>query len=373
MKCKVIVLGVGHSNQLVTRECQPAVYRAFFDHISPAVIGIERAPMEYNRSDFYEFTYEQQNIILPYARENNIPVRPFDWTPSSDDQQLAWNISDFDQPPFVRGKETHKDFIYFSESSIQEQNFFFSETDELKRQVYSWINEKKSGEQDFPRRLFLYRTFMQAMRIKHIAKEYIGETVLIVVGHMHKNDIEEILKEVSFIELAQSSAYEYPSTKEIEKNLYVEDLYAIANFNLLGVQSKHFVDFEWLTNVVNRLDGETSSPEVELYKIRLDLLTKAKESKKAINEYQKIINDINPNSTFHYNGLKDKWRLDSYYDPFGNLTILHRVYLELAREYSKINSFEKVEEIKELLSKELSSFQRLQLNYYWDNYLIKMY
>lgn len=88
MKTKIVVLGAGHSNQLVSRECQPAAYRAFFDRVKPDVIGIERSPLEYLRSDFYEFTYEQQNIIVPYAREKKIKVCPFDWLPSQDDSQL---------------------------------------------------------------------------------------------------------------------------------------------------------------------------------------------------------------------------------------------------------------------------------------------
>ena len=42
MKTKVVILGVNHAYQLVSKECQPAAYRAFFDRVKPDVIGIER-------------------------------------------------------------------------------------------------------------------------------------------------------------------------------------------------------------------------------------------------------------------------------------------------------------------------------------------
>ncbi|TSB46048.1 hypothetical protein [Alkalicoccobacillus porphyridii] len=74
-KTKLIILGVGHANQLVARECQPAVYRAFFDRVKPDVIGVERAPLEFARSHFYEFTHEQQHLILPYAEKNALSLR----------------------------------------------------------------------------------------------------------------------------------------------------------------------------------------------------------------------------------------------------------------------------------------------------------
>lgn len=62
-KTTLVILGVGHANQLVSKSCQPAVYRAFFDRVKPDVIGVERAPLEFLKSNFYDFTHEQQNII----------------------------------------------------------------------------------------------------------------------------------------------------------------------------------------------------------------------------------------------------------------------------------------------------------------------
>jgi hypothetical protein len=38
---------------------------------------------------------------------------------------------------------------------------------------------------------------------------------------------------------------------------------------------------------------------------------------------------------FTWTGVKDFSRVDSYFDPFGNLSLAKRIRLELAREYRK--------------------------------------
>jgi hypothetical protein len=345
MNTRVIVLGVGHSNQLVSKFCQPAVYRAFIDRIKPDVIGIERSPLEYNRSDFYEFTYEQQYIIVPYAKKKQITLRPFDWLPTGEDQQLAWNTNDIEQPPVIRGKVTYKDFIYFNESSVHEEGFFYSETDELKLKLDNWLKVKGSGESDFPRRLFMYRTYMQAMRIKQIAMDCRGATLLVVVGHMHKSDIENILSSTPYIDLIQPSQFGYPEKVEIEENIEVRDLFAIATFNLLGIQSNHFIDWDWIANVIKSLENNTDGAELQLLKIRMGVLTKLYDTQESIIKYKQLIDKVEIDKIFTFNGVKDILRIDSYFDPFGNLSIFNRLHIEIAREYTKIGNREKAEEI----------------------------
>lgn len=56
---------------------------------------------------------------------------------------------------------------------------------------------------------------MQTMRIKKIAKLYMGKTLLIVVGHMHKPDIEDMLNSEEYIEIIQPSVYGYPEKMKL--------------------------------------------------------------------------------------------------------------------------------------------------------------
>lgn len=372
MNTKLIVLGVGHSNQLVTKECQPAAYRAFLDRVKPDVIGIERSPLEFNRSDFYEFTYEQQYIVVPYAKKNKIPLRPFDWLVNGEEQKLAWNIADIEQPPLIRDENTYKDFIFFDEASIQEDEFFLSETNGLKLKVEDWVTNANAGEHDFPRRLFLYRTFMQAMRIKQIADEYRGGTFLVVVGHMHKNDIENILSKTPYIDLVQPSQFGYPTTKEIDENIEVSDLFAVLTFNLLGVQSRHFVDWDWMEFATKSLEDKTEGAELEFLKVRLGVLTNRIGGKEAAEMYELLLNGIDSNQAFTFTGVKEATRVDSYFDPFGNLTIENRIYVEIARECSKIGDFQRVMEIKNFLMSQIPTFQGIQLNAYWDKHVLNI-
>lgn len=192
--------------------------------------------------------------LMPYSRDKGIQVYPFDWLPSSEDQDLAWNNGNIEQPHFIRGEGTFNNFLSFPEL---EEDFFYSERNEITHKINEWTTSPSSGEVDFPRRLFSYRTFMQAMRIKAIAKEHIGQTFLIVVGHMHKNDLENILSDVPFIEIAQPSEYGYPSKQEISNHIIEADLFAICLFNLLGcnritismLSGLHYLSTNWARTV----------------------------------------------------------------------------------------------------------------------------
>src|SRR5687768_3197498 len=85
----VVILGVSHSAMLVSESASPAVLRAFIGRVKPDAICIERPPEQFARNSHYEFTYEIQQIAVPYAREHDMALCPFDWMPSVDDQMLA--------------------------------------------------------------------------------------------------------------------------------------------------------------------------------------------------------------------------------------------------------------------------------------------
>ncbi|WP_438876482.1 hypothetical protein, partial [Bacillus cereus group sp. Bc253] len=67
------------------------------------------------------------------------------------------------------------------------------------------------ADRDLPRRLYLYRTYMQAQRIRAIAHKRRGQTVLVVVGHFHKPDIEAILQHDPTIELVPATSVGRPT------------------------------------------------------------------------------------------------------------------------------------------------------------------
>jgi hypothetical protein len=77
---------------------------------------------------------------------------------------------------------------------------------------------------------------------------------------------------------------------------------------------------------------------------------------------------------FTYTGVKDAARIDSFYDPFGNLSIEQRARLEIARESYKGGRVEAAEGMRThlLTSAGLSVLQRHQLEAYWDAYVVRM-
>ena len=94
----------------------------------------------------------------------------------------------------------------------------------------------------------------------------------------------------------------------------------------------------------------------------------------AISIYKEIGALVSYEQKLTYHGVKYKQRIDSYFDPFGYLSIKQRIELELAREYNKLGFYSKSQEIKQsiLNSKYLSLIQRAQLEGYWDEYVMNM-
>ena len=98
-RTEVVLLGVDHGAQLVNRRQQPAALRAFLSAAAPDAVCVERSPGRFARGDHYEFTFEIQDVILPWARETKTPLCPFDWLPSAEDTALAFGIDDLERDP----------------------------------------------------------------------------------------------------------------------------------------------------------------------------------------------------------------------------------------------------------------------------------
>lgn len=63
--------------------------------------------------------------------------------------------------------------------------------------------------------------------------------------------------------------------------------------------------------------------------------------------------------------MKDVRRLDSWFDPFGNLSVRQRARLELARESILAGRPAEADRLRTALGRELTARQRRQLDGYW--------
>jgi hypothetical protein len=368
---QVVILGVNHSAELLAESQRPALFRAFFDRVNPTAIAVERDPQSFARNDFYEFTYEVQHIVLPWAKERRLPIDPIDWVPPTEDQRLLFGL-DLEAAPFLRPAQGFGGFLSFSDSSTLSQSLFFAEEEGEVNRNLSWADgAAEDASYDAARRLFLYRTFLQARRVLQAASNYRGGTLLVVIGSMHKPDLERIMSSYPGIKIVQPSHYGLPTEEEAGANERLEDGCAVASFNLLGVQAHTgVVDYAYVRRVIERLEKAGGvTPEVRLFRTRLGVLTGQVRPQEAADQYRQIREAVKPDARFTWTGVKDRFRLDSFFDPFGNLTVGQRAALEEARELNKLDRGEEADALREELAAMLSPQKAAQLQGYWDEHV----
>lgn len=371
-KPTIAVLGVTHSVQLISILQQPAALRAFIKRVKPNAICIERSPEEFARNDFYEFTYEQQYVVVPFAKRQGIPLYTIDWIPRGDDVMLAFGVADLEVPGFVRKGNGFWGFTYFTDPRIGKQTLHYAEDSSTITQTTNWYSTypSKKVNTDFARRLFLYRTFLQAKRIQAAAQNYSSQdTVLVIIGSYHKDDIEKHLTAAGYPVMKTSLKGE-PQAEEVENNRELTDAYAIASFNLLGLQSTQTVNLDLVSDAIKQI-STIESWESELLRLKYKLLMKQISSKEAIKQYVFISSNVLKTEQFTWNGVKHINRIDSYFDPFGNMTVWQRVQLELAKEYLSSDNKKGLATQKLLLDNELTGLKKAMFNAYWTEYIIQ--
>ncbi|MFK3646865.1 hypothetical protein ACI2IY_00305 [Lysobacter enzymogenes] len=327
----VVVLGVDHAAQLVAERDQPALLEAFLDRAKPDAICIERTPDAYARGDFYEFTYEVQDVAVPFARRRGIELCPIDWEPPVEDQRLGFGMA-LDTPPELRPLKGMFGFLSFAAPSLQRELFHADDPAKLEK-VTAWAATPAARRKhDLPRRLYLYRTYLQAQRIAAAARAHPGGTIAVVIGEFHKHDIEAILADEAGLRVVQPSSLGRPDAGEVAAHDRPEYRAAIAVFNLLGVQSASgAVDFAFVGRALAAWEAEDASAQTRLLRTRLERLQGRIGREEAIARYRAVAADAG-DSKFLWNGVKDAARVDSWFDPFGNLDVRRRALLEAARE-----------------------------------------
>ena len=369
-RTRVVVLGVTHSAQLVAETQRPALFRAFLDRVAPNAVAVERDPQSFARNDLYDFTYEVQHLVLPWARERGVPVYPVDWLPPTEDQRLLFG-TDLEVAPFVRPTEGYGAFYAFPDSSVLSLPLLYADTVAAERGPLGWADAPaEQASSDGARRLFLYRTFLQARRVLRAAQNHPGGLLLLVVGDMHKPDIERVLAGYPQVEVVAPSSFGLPTDADVAAEERVEDVYAVATFNLLGVQPRMgVVDYGYLSRAVERLEQAATTPEIRLLRTRLGVLTGALPAGDAAERYRRIREDVGPDAAFTWTGVKERGRLDSYFDPFGNLTVGQRAAVEQARELYKLGRAGAADAIEEELAAALPGPKAVQLHAYWHEHV----
>jgi len=368
-RTRVIVLGVDHAAQLVSHENRPAVLSAFIESLRPSAICIERPPEQAQRRDFYEFTYEVQDVVLPLLAAHPAELCPVDWMPPVDDQKLVFG-RDLDVPPEVRPKDGFLSFLTFPDPQALKRDIFFAEDPAAMNRVRTWSTSPATRvDQDYPRRLYLYRTFMQAQRIRAAAATHRGQTVLVVIGYFHKPDLEAILSHDDQVELIQPSAIGRPTLESIGRATTRSMNVAVLSFNLLGRQANTGnVDWTWVEQTLRELETNGPDAESRLFRARFNELTQKTSTRQTMDAYRELAHS-SPAVPFTWTGVKDGARVDSYFDPFGNLLVRQRAVVELARLLLKTGAADEANHLLAELSAELGVRKARQLDAYAMDYL----
>lgn len=368
---RVVVLGVNHAAQLVSEHDQPGMLAAFMEKLAPATVCVERSPAKYARGDYYEFTYEIQDIVLPYAREHGIGICPFDWEPTHEDSLLGFGL-DLATPPELRRKEGFQGFLSFSDPKALQRGLFAADDPATLSEVHAWIGKPAAqASRDLPRRMFLYRTFLQARGIAAAARRQPGQTLLVVVGEFHKHDLEAILADEPAITLVQPSDIGLPAPAAVERLTTRAHRVAIASFNLLGAQAATGqVDWPWIGRVLDALEREREDAETRLLRTRHDVLTRRIDAATAAERYRAIAADPAARRMPTWDGVLDRNRVDSYFDAFGNLRIDQRARVELARALYERGEARLAEAELARLKADLAPRKAWQLAGYWERELV---
>ena len=364
-RTRVAILGVDHAAQLVAEEDQPGTLAAWLDMVRPGAVCIERPPEQASRGDYYEFTYEVQGIILPWAAARGTDLCPIDWTPPMDDQLLGFGL-DLDTPPEIRKAQGFQGFLTFADPKILNWDFFAAEDPATLAPLQKWAGEPAPrADRDLPRRLYLYRTYMQAQRVRAAAKARPGQTLVVIVGYFHKPDIEAILGHDAAIELVAPASFGRPDAAAVRAATTQVHRGAILAFNLLGMQAgTRNVNWDWVGRVLTDFAGAAPTPEAKLFETRLALLTGKIGPAEAARRYEAIAADPAAATPAMWNGVKDGARIDSFFDPFGNLDIRQRARVERARSLFALGKAKQAETELARLAAELSPRKALQLHGY---------
>lgn len=282
---------------------------------------------------------------------------------------LAFGIKNLETPNFTRKRNSFLGFVSFNEKDDFENDLYFAENPKFIKSVSDWYtSHPEKNTNDFPRRLFLYKTFLQAKRIEKVLENYSEQdTILVVIGAYHKNDIEKYLNDKGFT-IIQPSSFGLVTKEEIDDNFTDNDAFAILSYNLLGMQFiENKMNVILIEKTLNHLKNNNSLEKI-FFETKYNLYNKKIISEQAIEKYNSILNNLNQEK-FTWTGVKDSNRVDSYFDPFGNLSFKERIHLEKAREYKKINNIKEFNKELKNVFEDLNEYKKAMLNEYIEEYL----
>ena len=221
------------------------------------------------------------------------------------------------------------------------------------------------------RRMFLYRTALQAARIAAAARAHPGGTVLVLVGANHERDIKRSLAADPHFQLVDAASIGAPDDAEVAAHEAPRFDLAALSFNLLGLQSAGgAVDYAWMGSLLDGLDHTRgSTAETRFLRARLERLQGHADARATLKAYRELLPSVATSDRFTWTGVKDRSRLDSFFDPFGAMSLRERLLLEIARELYVLGRAPEAEAIRADLGRGLTGTRAAEFAAYWPVYV----
>lgn len=363
---EVTVLGVAHSAQLYKREYRPAALRAWLEGVNPDVIAVEVTQERLQQADFYGFTYEIQDVLIPYAKSNRIEYTPFDWEPSVKDMLTAFRF-DLSKYPQIRPEQGWGAFVQFNHETLDKLDFFYTNDSPEIQSTKEWAaNDTGNINAEAARRLFLYRTHMQARNIERIARENPGKRIAVVVGYMHQADLISLLESSPTVRLRPANAFPLNHVQNADSYDRISDFMAIAWVNLFSVQSELGIyDSLWIADVLSQLEDSMSAEELTMLKLRFAELEGNEELTELRDKWLRLSEILPEDRTPSWRGIISDGRMDSDFDPFARLSLYERAHHEAARISCILGDNESMTESLNKVEKSLAEKYHAQYLGYW--------
>nr|WP_254696152.1 hypothetical protein [Lysobacter enzymogenes] len=124
------------------------------------------------------------------------------------------------------------------------------------------------------------------------------------------------------------------------------------------------MDYAFVGRALAALEAGGATPQTRLLRVRLELRQGRIARAEAIARYGAIAAEAGA-ARFGWTGVKDAGRVDSWFDPFGNLDVRRRALLEAARETLAQGDAAAASVLLDQCAAGLSPRQQEQLRGYW--------
>lgn len=177
----------------------PSKLKELIESSKPEVMAIEIRPEDYNAGRTVNNPWDMNEVVLPYAKENKLPIEPIDWWPdnlrsqyveaienlkkTSEGSRLVLDLEDEWNPHST-------DFPDFNEVTPE---YVHSELFAQRDSEYRIREKARLGEG--PQNLLWYtRADAINKNLSTALKKHSGKRITVVVGASHRPDIERFLK-----------------------------------------------------------------------------------------------------------------------------------------------------------------------------------